>query len=160
MDQVGGSVKNPVKNPPALWKSMAGAGERQGLRPGGGGGTEPEVLEQRQPGLKSCAGGSVHSSSAGTRGFGAGSPSRGTQQHGVPGRYHLSYLTAGCWSTVRPAVFFTTKMDGTLDVWDFLFKQNDPSLSLKVGPHGSSSIPRGEHGHRRGARSGHHPGTG
>lgn len=76
----------------------------------------------------------MHSSSAGTRGFGAGSPSRGTQQHGVPIRYHLSYLTAGCWSTVRPAVFFTTKMDGTLDVWDFLFKQNDPSLSLKVGP--------------------------
>lgn len=49
------------------------------------------------------------------------------------GRYHLSYLTDGCWSTVRPAVFFTTRSDGTLDVWDFLFKQNDPSLSLKVG---------------------------
>ncbi|NWI18554.1 DNAI2 protein, partial [Crypturellus soui] len=46
--------------------------------------------------------------------------------------YHLSYLTDGCWSTVRPAVFFTTKMDGTLDIWDFLFKQNDPSLSLKI----------------------------
>lgn len=45
----------------------------------------------------------------------------------------MSYLTSGCWSTIRPAVFFTTKMDGTLDVWDFLFKQNDPSLSLKVG---------------------------
>ncbi|NWY52872.1 DNAI2 protein, partial [Chionis minor] len=47
-------------------------------------------------------------------------------------KYHLSYLTDGCWSTVRPAVFFTTRSDGTLDVWDFLFKQNDPSLSLKV----------------------------
>ncbi|XP_006034869.1 dynein intermediate chain 2, axonemal [Alligator sinensis] len=47
-------------------------------------------------------------------------------------KYHMSYLTSGCWSTIRPAVFFTTKMDGTLDVWDFLFKQNDPSLSLKV----------------------------
>uniref|UniRef100_A0A8D0HGS3 Dynein intermediate chain 2, axonemal n=1 Tax=Sphenodon punctatus TaxID=8508 RepID=A0A8D0HGS3_SPHPU len=47
-------------------------------------------------------------------------------------RYHMSYITDGCWSTIRPAVFFTTKMDGTLDVWDFLFKQNDPSLSLKV----------------------------
>ncbi|NWT41450.1 DNAI2 protein, partial [Chroicocephalus maculipennis] len=45
---------------------------------------------------------------------------------------HLSYLTDGCWSTVRPSVFFTTRSDGTLDVWDFLFKQNDPSLSLKV----------------------------
>uniref|UniRef100_A0A8D0F6S4 Dynein intermediate chain 2, axonemal n=1 Tax=Strix occidentalis caurina TaxID=311401 RepID=A0A8D0F6S4_STROC len=47
-------------------------------------------------------------------------------------KYHLSYLTDGCWSTVRPAVFFTTRSDGTLDVWDFLFKQKDPSLSLKV----------------------------
>ncbi|XP_061867150.1 dynein axonemal intermediate chain 2 [Colius striatus] len=47
-------------------------------------------------------------------------------------KYHLSYLTDGCWSTVRPSVFFTTRSDGTLDIWDFLFKQNDPSLSLKV----------------------------
>ncbi|KAH0629340.1 hypothetical protein JD844_011348 [Phrynosoma platyrhinos] len=47
-------------------------------------------------------------------------------------KYHMAYLTDGCWSTTRPAVFFTTKMDGTLDVWDFLFKQNDPTLNLKV----------------------------
>ena len=44
----------------------------------------------------------------------------------------MSYLTDGTWSPVRPAVFFTTKMDGTLDVWDYLFKQNDPTLSLQV----------------------------
>ncbi|KFZ55564.1 Dynein intermediate chain 2, axonemal, partial [Antrostomus carolinensis] len=47
-------------------------------------------------------------------------------------KYHLSYLTDGCWSTVKPAVFFTTRSDGTLDVWDFLIKQKDPSLSLKI----------------------------
>ncbi|XP_035695576.1 dynein intermediate chain 3, ciliary-like [Branchiostoma floridae] len=47
-------------------------------------------------------------------------------------KYHTSYLTDGCWSPVRPAVFFTTKMDGTLDVWDYLFKQKDPTLSLQV----------------------------
>uniref|UniRef100_A0A8C6VDJ0 Dynein intermediate chain 2, axonemal n=1 Tax=Naja naja TaxID=35670 RepID=A0A8C6VDJ0_NAJNA len=47
-------------------------------------------------------------------------------------KYHMAYLTDGCWSTTRPAVFFTTKMDGTLDVWDFLFKQSDPTLHLKV----------------------------
>ncbi|KAJ8390760.1 hypothetical protein AAFF_G00101400 [Aldrovandia affinis] len=47
-------------------------------------------------------------------------------------KYHMAYLTDGCWSPVRPSVFFTVKMDGTLDVWDFLFKQNDPTLSLKV----------------------------
>ncbi|XP_069655492.1 dynein axonemal intermediate chain 2 isoform X2 [Haliaeetus albicilla] len=55
-------------------------------------------------------------------------------------KYHLSYLTDGCWSTVRPAVFFTTRSDGTLDVWDFLFKQNDPSLSLKVCDEPLSSL--------------------
>lgn len=46
----------------------------------------------------------------------------------------MAYLTDGCWSPVRPSVFYTIKMDGTLDVWDFLFKQNDPTLSLKVCP--------------------------
>ena len=46
----------------------------------------------------------------------------------------MAYLTDGCWSPVRPSVFYTVKMDGTLDVWDILFKQNDPTLSLKVGP--------------------------
>lgn len=49
------------------------------------------------------------------------------------GRYHLAYLTDGCWSPVRPAVFFTTRSDGMLDIWDFLLKQKDPFLSLKVG---------------------------
>lgn len=44
----------------------------------------------------------------------------------------MAYLTDGAWSPVRPAVFFTTKMDGTLDIWDFVFKQCDPALSLKV----------------------------
>ncbi|XP_071770928.2 dynein axonemal intermediate chain 2-like [Centroberyx gerrardi] len=47
-------------------------------------------------------------------------------------KYQMSYLTDACWSPVRPSVFFTVKMDGTLDVWDVLFKQNDPTLSLKV----------------------------
>ncbi|NXU75543.1 DNAI2 protein, partial [Oreotrochilus melanogaster] len=46
---------------------------------------------------------------------------------------HLSYLMDGCWSTMKPAVFFTAKSDGTLDVWDFLFKQKEPTLSVKVG---------------------------
>ncbi|KAM3858516.1 dynein axonemal intermediate chain 2 [Diretmus argenteus] len=47
-------------------------------------------------------------------------------------KYQMSYLTDACWSPVRPSVFFTIKMDGMLDVWDILFKQNDPTLSLKV----------------------------
>lgn len=55
-------------------------------------------------------------------------------------KYHLCYLTDGCWSTVRPSVFFTTKMDGTLDIWDILFKQNNPSLSLKICDEPLSSL--------------------
>ncbi|KAG1927211.1 dynein intermediate chain 2, axonemal [Pimephales promelas] len=47
-------------------------------------------------------------------------------------KYHMAHLLDGCWSPVRPSVFFTVKMDGTLDVWDILFKQNGPTLSLKV----------------------------
>ena len=47
-------------------------------------------------------------------------------------RFHRSYLTDGCWSPARPAVFFTSRMDGCLDVWDYMFKQNDPTLSLQV----------------------------
>jgi dynein intermediate chain 2, axonemal len=47
-------------------------------------------------------------------------------------KYHSSYLTDGCWSPTRPGVFFTTKMDGTLDFWDFFYKQNDPTFQLQV----------------------------
>ncbi|XP_020136434.2 dynein axonemal intermediate chain 2 [Microcebus murinus] len=47
-------------------------------------------------------------------------------------KYHMAYLTDSAWSPMRPAVFFTTKMDGTLDIWDFMLKQCDPALSLKV----------------------------
>uniref|UniRef100_A0A8B9G4E8 Dynein axonemal intermediate chain 2 n=1 Tax=Amazona collaria TaxID=241587 RepID=A0A8B9G4E8_9PSIT len=55
-------------------------------------------------------------------------------------KYHSAYLTDGCWSPVRPAVFLTTRSDGTLDIWDFLFKQNDPFLSLKVCDEPLSSL--------------------
>uniref|UniRef100_A0A674PMN7 Dynein, axonemal, intermediate chain 2b n=2 Tax=Takifugu rubripes TaxID=31033 RepID=A0A674PMN7_TAKRU len=47
-------------------------------------------------------------------------------------KYQTSRLMDACWSPVRPSVFFTVKMDGVLDVWDILFKQNDPTLSVKV----------------------------
>ncbi|NXN14476.1 DNAI2 protein, partial [Indicator maculatus] len=64
-----------------------------------------------------------------------------TKESSIMGtKYHLSYLTDGCWSTVRPAVFFTSRSDGTLDVWDFLFKQKDPSLTLKVCDEPLSSL--------------------
>ncbi|XP_064532234.1 dynein axonemal intermediate chain 2 isoform X2 [Pseudopipra pipra] len=45
---------------------------------------------------------------------------------------HVPYLLDGCWSPVKPSVFFTVRSDGILDVWDFLFHQKEPSLSLKL----------------------------
>jgi dynein intermediate chain 2 len=54
--------------------------------------------------------------------------------------YSSSYLTAGCWSPSRPGVFFCTKKDGTLDVWDYYYKQKDPIFTTKVGDVGLSSI--------------------
>lgn len=47
-------------------------------------------------------------------------------------RYHQAYLTDGCWSPTRPGVFFLTRMDGFLDVWDFFYRQNEIAYSQKV----------------------------
>ncbi|XP_077399196.1 dynein axonemal intermediate chain 2-like isoform X2 [Vanacampus margaritifer] len=55
-------------------------------------------------------------------------------------RHQTAYLTDARWSPVRPAVFFTVKMDGWLDIWDILFKQNDPTLSIKVRDEPLSSL--------------------
>ncbi|XP_029934007.1 dynein intermediate chain 3, ciliary [Myripristis murdjan] len=44
----------------------------------------------------------------------------------------MTYLMDACWSPVRPSVFFTVKMDGMLDVWDILSKQNEPMLRRQV----------------------------
>lgn len=50
----------------------------------------------------------------------------------VARRYHSSYITGATWSPTRPGVFFTSKKDGSLDVWDYFYKQNDPTLTVKV----------------------------
>jgi dynein intermediate chain 2 len=47
-------------------------------------------------------------------------------------RYHNSYLTDGCWSRSRPGLFFLTRMDGFLDVWDFYYRQNEVAYSQKI----------------------------
>ena len=46
--------------------------------------------------------------------------------------YHKAHLTYGCWSPVRAGVFFTTRMDGVLDVWDIVTRQSGPVLSVQV----------------------------
>lgn len=51
-----------------------------------------------------------------------------------------SRLTGACWSPTRPGVFFTTKRNGTLDVWDYYSKQNSPTFSTKIGDFSISSI--------------------
>lgn len=37
-------------------------------------------------------------------------------------KYHPSYLTAGCWSPIRSGLFFVTRMDGVLDIWDYFYR--------------------------------------
>eukprot|EP00054_Salpingoeca_dolichothecata_P018737 m.115500 g.115500 ORF g.115500 m.115500 type:complete len:584 (+) comp22988_c1_seq3:64-1815(+) len=46
--------------------------------------------------------------------------------------YQKAYLTDGCWSPTRPAVAFTSRADGVLDVWDYLFKPTEPALTVQV----------------------------
>lgn len=54
--------------------------------------------------------------------------------------YHNSYLSDGCWSPSRPGVFFVTRKNGWLDVWDFYYKQNEKALSHKVSNSALSCI--------------------
>ncbi|XP_050305470.1 dynein intermediate chain 3, ciliary [Anthonomus grandis grandis] len=46
--------------------------------------------------------------------------------------YHKAMLTSGAWSPTRLSVFFTTRTDGIVDVWDVLQQQKQASLSVKV----------------------------
>lgn len=46
--------------------------------------------------------------------------------------YQKTKLTRGAWSPTKPSVFYTTRVDGTLDVWDILVRQKDACLSIKV----------------------------
>uniref|UniRef100_A0A3B3BWR0 Dynein, axonemal, intermediate chain 2b n=1 Tax=Oryzias melastigma TaxID=30732 RepID=A0A3B3BWR0_ORYME len=62
-------------------------------------------------------------------------------------KHGVSELMDACWSPVRPSVFFTVKMNGVLDVWDILFSQSDPTLSVKVCDSGLYSIRVQENGH-------------
>ena len=48
-------------------------------------------------------------------------------------KYHSAYLTSGCWSPTRAGVFFVTRMDGVVDIWDYFYRQNEVAYSHKVG---------------------------
>jgi len=47
-------------------------------------------------------------------------------------RYHGAYLTDGCFSPTRPGVFFLTRKDGWMDIWDLYYRQNEFAYSHKV----------------------------
>lgn len=61
-------------------------------------------------------------------------------------KYHKYNLTDAAWSPIRPGVFFTTKMNGTMDVWDITSKQKDPVLSMQVCDEALYSLRVHEHG--------------
>jgi dynein intermediate chain 2 len=54
--------------------------------------------------------------------------------------YHENYLTGGCWSSTRPGVFFVTRTDGVVDVWDLNGQQKDAVWSHKLGNNSISAI--------------------
>ena len=55
-------------------------------------------------------------------------------------KYHPAYLTSGCWSPTRPGVFYVTRMDGVVDVWDYFYRQNEVAYSHKIGDSALCSI--------------------
>ena len=55
-------------------------------------------------------------------------------------KYHSSYLTSGCWSPTRAGVFYVTRMDGVVDIWDYFYRQNEVAYSHKVGDAPLSTI--------------------
>jgi len=55
-------------------------------------------------------------------------------------KYFKNYVLDATWSPTRPGVFLSTKMDGTLDVWDYFYKQNDPTLSLQIDDDGLFTV--------------------
>jgi len=61
-------------------------------------------------------------------------------------KYFKNYVLDATWSPTRPGVFITTKMDGTLDVWDYYYKQNDPTLSLQIDDDGLFTVKMQEQG--------------
>uniref|UniRef100_A0A7S3R946 Uncharacterized protein n=1 Tax=Dunaliella tertiolecta TaxID=3047 RepID=A0A7S3R946_DUNTE len=61
-------------------------------------------------------------------------------------KYHPTYLTGGTWSPTRPGVFYTIKMDGTMDVWDLFYKHNEPTLTVEVSDQPLTSFAAHESG--------------
>lgn len=55
-------------------------------------------------------------------------------------RYGPAYLTGGGWSPSRPGLFFAISSEGTLEAWDYYYKQREPALTVKVADRPLSSF--------------------
>ena len=55
-------------------------------------------------------------------------------------RYHGAYLTDGLFSPTRPGVFFLTRKDGWMDIWDLYYRQNEFAYSYKVSDNALTCI--------------------
>ena len=55
-------------------------------------------------------------------------------------KYHPAYLTGGLWSPTRPGVFYVSRADGVLDIWDLFYRQSDLAYSHKVSDAPLSSL--------------------
>lgn len=66
--------------------------------------------------------------------------------------YHKAHLTHGCWHPQRAGVFFTSRMDGCIDVWDLMHRQSTSVLSVQVSDYALHTL--------RPTHEGHHLATG
>eukprot|EP00906_Rhabdomonas_costata_P001958 RCo003097 len=51
-------------------------------------------------------------------------------------KFHDSMLCDARWHPHRPGVFFTSRLDGSVDVWDLMSKKNDSHFSVRVSEKG------------------------
>jgi len=61
--------------------------------------------------------------------------------------YHNAHLTSGCWHPHRPGVFFTSRMDGCLDIWDLTYRQSSSVLTVQVSDYALHCIRPTQEGH-------------
>jgi len=55
-------------------------------------------------------------------------------------KYHPAYLTDCLWSPIRQSIFFISRSDGWLLIYDLCYKINEPAYSLKISEAALTSI--------------------
>jgi len=54
--------------------------------------------------------------------------------------YYPAFLSSATWSPTRPGVFYLTRRDGYVDVWDYYYRMNEVSLSQKISDAALTSV--------------------